>query len=84
MVDEPIEYLAGRLQEALAHDPRVCALDVQVRVEGPDVWLSGSVPTPERRDAVGVVAREVAPDHRVHNDVTLYRMVEDDQPEHLS
>ena len=84
MLEEPTEYLAGRLQDALAHDPRVAALDVHVRVAGGAVYLTGTVPTPERQAAVEVVAREVAPDHEVHNQVTLYRMVEEDQPEHLS
>ena len=68
---EPEAYLAEHVRQALAQDPEVAELDVVVTVAGGRVELSGSVPTAERREAVGRVARETLPDHDVHNRIVV-------------
>jgi osmotically-inducible protein OsmY len=65
--DEPTQYLVARLRDALAHDDRVAALDIQVRVVGRDLYLTGQVASPARRDAVHTVVHDLAPQLQVHN-----------------
>jgi len=70
-MDEPAEYLAERLRRRLAEDGRVNALGVEVSVRGRDVFLAGSVETPERRRSVGEVAEEELPGHVIHNQLSV-------------
>lgn len=65
------EYLAGHIHETLAEDPRVSEQGISVSVTPGNVFLTGVVSTTERRDAISEVARELAPDHRIHNQVTV-------------
>jgi osmotically-inducible protein OsmY len=69
MAENP--YLLGRIQEALAQDPRLGELELDVRVVGDRVFLSGRVATEERCLAAVEVVREVAPDHEVSNQLTV-------------
>lgn len=64
-------YLVEHIRTTLARDPRVHELGIQVHVAAGKVVLTGTVATPERRDAVGEVAREVAPGAEVHNAVEV-------------
>jgi len=66
--EEPKHYLVQRIREALAHDPRVSELELQVTVRGSKVFVAGAVPTEDRRQAVTEVVQESAPDHEVHNE----------------
>ena len=68
---EPEDYARQRLSEALASDERVAELGVQVRTAAGKVFLTGQVPTEERRQAVGVVAAEVLPEFEVHNETVV-------------
>jgi len=70
-VIEPEDYARQRLQEALAADARVAELGLEVRTVGGKLFLTGQVPTEERRRAVGVVAAEVMPDYEVHNQTVV-------------
>jgi osmotically-inducible protein OsmY len=69
--DEPTQYLVARLRDALAHDTRVAALDIQVRVVGHDLFLTGAVATPPRREAAAAVVHDVAPELTVHNQLDV-------------
>jgi hypothetical protein len=55
----PDEYLVARLHEALAHDQRTGELGITASCSGAAAVLSGIVPTPQRREAVLAVVREV-------------------------
>jgi len=46
------QYLVGKLQEALARDERVGALDIRINIVHGRVHLTGQVPTEERRESV--------------------------------
>jgi osmotically-inducible protein OsmY len=68
------EYLVGRLEEALAADARVNALDIHVMVRGGRVHLTGQVTTEERRAAVARVVAELQPELEVHNEVSVLEL----------
>ena len=68
--DQP-EYLIGHIQQALATDPRTGELELDVRIAGGRIFLTGAVATEERCRAVEAVVREVAPDLDVANELTV-------------
>ncbi len=68
---EPPEYLIGHIQQALATDPRTGELELDVRIAGGRIFLTGAVATKERCEAVETVVREVAPDLDVANELTV-------------
>jgi hypothetical protein len=67
----PTQYVVAHLRDVLAHDERVAALDVQVRIVGSDVFLTGTVSSPERSAAIETVVREEAPDLTPHNQLDV-------------
>jgi hypothetical protein len=71
MASEPSEYVLERVREALASDPRVGELHVEVTVVGDRLYLAGTVPTEARRDAIDEVVREVAPDLVVASQIAV-------------
>jgi osmotically-inducible protein OsmY len=73
---EPDQYLIERVREALAEDPRVGELYVQVTVAAGKVFLSGTVATQERKAAMSDLVRELLPDHEVHNLATVSSLSE--------
>jgi hypothetical protein len=70
MTEAP-EYMIGRIQQALATDPRTGELELDVRIAGGKIFLTGSVATSERCVAVEEVVREVAPGHGISNDLSV-------------
>jgi len=81
---EPAHYIIEKVRHALAHDGRTNELDLIVSVTGDKVFITGTVPTVERQSAIGAVAREVLPDHEVHNHVEVYETAEPTGGEDLS
>jgi osmotically-inducible protein OsmY len=69
--DDAPEYVIARIQKALATDPRTGELELDVRLAGGRIFLTGAVATPERREVVGDVVREVVPDLEVVNELTV-------------
>jgi osmotically-inducible protein OsmY len=69
--DEPVEYVAEHLRIALAEDPRVSELGLDVSVRNGELHVGGTVSTEERRQAVADVAREIAPGATVRNETTV-------------
>jgi osmotically-inducible protein OsmY len=78
---EPPHYLIQRVREALAHDPRVGELELRVKMVGAKVFVTGSVQTDERREAVSTIVREVLPEAEVHNEITITTLADADQEE---
>ena len=72
-VDEPVEYVVARIKEALAHDGRVAALDVDVQIVDDVVVLDGAVQTEERRRACAELVRSVVHDCTVDNRLVVVR-----------
>ena len=73
-MNQEYQYLVGRLQEALAVDERVSALDIRINIVHGRVHLTGEVPTRERREAVLEVAREVLPELDMRNEITVLEL----------
>ena len=71
MSSEPTQYLVARLRDALAHDHRVAALDLQVRIVGHDLYLTGAVASAPRRDAAEAVVHDGAPQLNVNNQLDV-------------
>jgi hypothetical protein len=81
---EPKQYVVEHIRDALAHDPRVAELDVQVKVVGDRIFVKGTVPAASRRDAITVVLEEMfGSDAEIHNEVTVLAPTERPEPEHL-
>jgi osmotically-inducible protein OsmY len=75
------QYFIGKLQEALAVDDRVNALDIKITIAHGRVHLTGEVPTEERRAAVQRIAQEMLPDLEVRNDITVLELAHAAKPE---
>lgn len=81
---EPKQYVVEHIRDALAQDPRVAELDVQVKVVGERIFVKGTVPVQARRDAITTVLREMfGDDTEIHNEVSVLAPVERPEPEHL-
>jgi osmotically-inducible protein OsmY len=80
-MNQEYQYLVGKLQEALARDARVNALDIKITIAHGRVHLTGQLPTEERREAVQRVTREIVPDLEVRNDITVLVLAEAGKPE---
>jgi hypothetical protein len=81
---EPADYAIERLRDALATDERVAEMGVQVRIAAGKVFLTGQLPTEERRRAVGVVAGEVLPEYEVHNETVVTEVSDAPRVERLT
>jgi osmotically-inducible protein OsmY len=75
------QYIIGRIQNALATDPRVSKLDVNVRVIAGKIHLMGQTSTEVRRLAIAEVVKETIPDMEVRNEITVIEVTEPAQPE---
>lgn len=75
-MDIEYQYLVGRLQEALAADARVNALDIRVVVAAGCIHITGQVSTEERRTAVSRIIVELQPHLPVHNELTVLELNE--------
>jgi len=81
---EPKQYVVEHIRDALAQDPRVSELDVQVKLVGDRIFVKGTVPVAARRDAITTVLREMfGDDAPIHNEVSVVAPVERSEPEHL-
>ena len=80
---EPEDYAIQRLRDALASDERVAEMGLEVRIAAGKVFLTGQVPTEERRQAVGVVAGEVLPEYEIHNETIVTEVGDAPRVEHI-
>jgi hypothetical protein len=64
-------YLAGRIEQALAADPRINELGVRADVQGDVVVLRGEVAGEQRRRLIAEVAGDAAPGHQIRNEVSV-------------
>jgi osmotically-inducible protein OsmY len=75
------QYLVGRIQNALATDPRVNKLDVKVNIIGGRIHLTGHTSTEERRRMIAEVVSETVPELEVRNELTVMEVAEAAAPE---
>ena len=64
-------YLPEHLHEALLADARVGEQDLRVSADEHCIHVTGTVPTPDRRDAIVTVIGELAPGWEICNEVEL-------------
>jgi osmotically-inducible protein OsmY len=69
--EQPEPYLVERARQALATDPRVSELHVEVTTVGRKVFLTGAVQSEERRGAAGEVVAAALPGFEVANHITV-------------
>jgi osmotically-inducible protein OsmY len=80
----PPDYLVGHVEEALACDPRVNEQGLHVAITPGKVFVTGTVSTRERFDAVAEVVGELLPDFALHNEATVADYPELGEEEHLA
>ncbi|GAA4223300.1 osmotically-inducible protein OsmY [Streptosporangium album] len=68
---EAPQYVAARVQRALAEDERTNELGIRVDVRGEQLFLRGQVSGDERRALIADVAGEAAPGLTVRNEITV-------------
>ena len=79
----PKQYVVAHVREAIAHDPQLSELHVDVSVQGGKVFLTGVVGTAERRRALTAVVRAVAPDHEICNETEVAEFPETEGVEEI-
>jgi hypothetical protein len=77
-------YLPEHLHEALLADGRVGEQDLQVTADEHCIHVTGTVPTPARRDAIATVIAELAPRWEICNEVALVDVADDPDVEDVS
>ncbi|MBB6351391.1 BON domain-containing protein [Nonomuraea muscovyensis] len=80
---EAPQYVAARIQQALAEDTRTHELGIHVDVRGDQLFLRGQVSGSEQRERLGQVAHEAAPGLRMHNEIKVVVVSEPGEDEHL-
>jgi osmotically-inducible protein OsmY len=80
---EPPHYVAERVRAALAADPRLNDLGIQVKIIDRKIILSGAVATQERQAMVETIVRELLPDHDIQNEVGILEIVDPPAPERV-
>lgn len=80
---EPDPYLAERVRTALAEDPRISELGVEVEIRGGTVVLTGTVTSPEQKAAATAVAQHLLPHHQIRNETMVPDIPEPTVTEHL-
>jgi hypothetical protein len=73
-------YLAGRIERALAEDPRTHELGVCVEVKEGVVYLRGEVAGERRRQLIAQVARETVPELTARNEVSVMEVQPPEEP----
>lgn len=80
----PDDYLVASLQEAFAHDERTDELGITASLSGGAVVLSGTVSTPERRQAVLAVARDVLDGRPLRDEIVVPDLSKPDDTEEFA
>jgi len=84
-VSEPRpDYLPEAIREKLIHDPRVAEQDLKVEVQAHRVLLGGNVSSPQLKQRITEVAKELLPDYEVVNETTVVSAAEPDGEEPVS
>jgi osmotically-inducible protein OsmY len=84
MMNLDYQYLVGRIQNALATDPRTNKQDVKIMVRNGRVHLMGQTSTDERKQTIAQVVSEVVPDLEVRNELSVLELTEPAEPEVIS
>ncbi|MCG5213127.1 BON domain-containing protein [Streptosporangium sp. KLBMP 9127] len=83
MAHEAPQYVAARVQRALAEGENTHELGIRVDVRGDQLFLRGKVSTEERRTRLAGVAGEAAPELKVRNEITVVEIRDPGEEESL-
>jgi osmotically-inducible protein OsmY len=84
-MNEPrADYLPEAIRDKLIHDPRVAEQDLRVHVHEHRVMLGGNVASPQLKQQITDVAKELLPDYEVINETTVVSAAEPDSEEQVS
>ncbi|HSE97750.1 MAG TPA: BON domain-containing protein [Blastocatellia bacterium] len=75
------QYMVGKIQQALATDPRVNKLDVKIMIIQGRVHLTGSTSSEQRKRAIAQVVSETVPGLEVRNDLSVIEISQPSPPE---
>ena len=64
-------YLEGRVHQHLAENPDTAELGVRVAVLADAIYLTGDVPSDERRQRIVEAVRTLVPDRTVRDDLVV-------------
>lgn len=78
------QYMVGKLQTALATDPRVNMLDIKVMFTNDKLHLTGHVFSENKKMAAEEVAMEIFPGVEIKNELTTIEIAHAGQPEVIS
>ena len=81
---EARDGLIAHVQEALAEDPRAGEMELEVKVRGDRLVITGTVATPARREGISRVLAERFPGHDIDNQTEVPPLAEPDEAERLS
>jgi len=84
MTEKRPDYLPEHIRETLIHDPRVAEQDLRVEVQAHRVMLGGNVASPQLKQRITEVAKELLPDYEVVNETTVVPAAEPDGEEPVS
>ncbi|MGS2640961.1 BON domain-containing protein [Streptosporangium sp. LJ11] len=68
---EAPQYVAARVQRALAEDERTTELGIRVDIRGDQLYLRGQVASTDRSKLIAEVAGEAAPGLAIHNEMDI-------------
>jgi osmotically-inducible protein OsmY len=80
----PDAYVAEHVRDALAKEPHLSELHVDVTITPGKVFLTGTVGSEERRTRLTTVVRDLVPDHEVVNHTTIEAPAAEPDVEKLS
>ncbi|MFI0419229.1 phospholipid-binding protein [Spongiactinospora gelatinilytica] len=83
MAGEAPQYVAARVQRALAEDERTHELGIRVDVRGDQIFLRGQVGDEYRRETIAGVAGEAAPELELHNEISVVEVRDPGEEENL-
>ncbi|GAA2086442.1 BON domain-containing protein [Actinomadura alba] len=82
MSEDVPQYLAAHIHDRLADEAD--ELGIRVDIRGDLVYLRGEVATPQQRQRVEAIARDIATGRRIRNEVHVVAVLEPEGEETLS
>jgi osmotically-inducible protein OsmY len=71
MSTDDASYVEGRVHQHLAENPDTAELGVRVAVQADAVYLTGDVPSDERRQRIVEAVRSLLPDRAVRDELVV-------------
>lgn len=81
--DEPGEYLRAHVADALGCSPEVASLDIEVRLVGDAVLVSGELTSDDQRDHAVALVRELVHPREVRDGLRVRALHDPDAAEDL-